>query len=205
MKFMISLLAGSFLLPLIGCASEEPVENPETWSEQQLSDWFNQKDWLGQTNLQPHSSINKREFVIRYHQNKARWDKAFAFLKEADLKAIEEGNHELDGQDVFVMVSKYNTKNHKDVPFEAHKEYTDIQYVVSGSEYIGVADVSSATVTTPYEEEQDIVFYDNVVDGQHHLAQPDTFFIFFPGMGHSPGRKVEDSVPVKKVVIKVKN
>lgn len=202
MKRYTPLLVTLFLM--IGCTSDQRAENPENWSEDQASEWFDQKDWLGQTELQPDPSIDKKEFAVRYHQNKERWDKAFAFLKDEDLSAVEVGNHELDGKNVFVIVSEYNTKNPEDAQYEAHKNYTDIQYVVSGTEYIGLADLSATSVKTPYDKERDIAFY-NVEEGQNLLAHPGTFFIFFPQNAHSPGMKVEDNVPVKKVVIKVRN
>lgn len=204
MKCMLSLLAGSFLLVLLGCASQERPGNPEGWSEQQVTKWFEQKEWLGQTELQPDSSIDAKEFAVRYHQNKDHWDTAFSFLREADLSALEAGTHELDDQDVFVIVSEYTSKNPEDIPYEAHKDYADIHYVVAGREYIGSAELSAASVRTPYDEERDIAYYD-AENGRHLFAHPDRVFIFFPGELHSPGRKVEDSVPVKKIVVKVKS
>lgn len=200
MEYIILLSIGAFFF-MIACNTEEPG----CWTEQQVSEWFDQKDWLGTSQLKPDSSINKRELAIQYHQNKDRWDIALTFLNEEDLVSLPVGIHEIDGKEVFVMVSEYNSKNHEDVPYESHKKYTDIQYVVSGIEYIGQADLTGISLITPYDSEGDTAFYENVENGQHLLAQSDRFFIFFPGMGHSPGRKVENSVPVKKIVIKVKS
>ena len=144
---------------MVGCTSDQRAENPENWSEDQVSEWFDQKEWLGQTELQPDPSIDKKQFAIRYHQHKDRWDKAFAFLKNEDLSAIEVGNHEIDGKDVYVIISQYNSKNSEDAQYESHKKYTDIQIVISGTEYIGLTDLSSTSVKTPYNEERDIAFY----------------------------------------------
>ena len=120
------------------------------------------------------------------------------------MSAIEVGNHELDGKNVFVIVSEYNSKNPEDTQYESHKNYTDIQYVVSGTEYIGLTDLSETSVKVPYDEKRDITFYD-ADEGQNLLAHSGNFFIFFPQNVHRPGVKVEDNVPVKKVVIKVRN
>lgn len=184
--------------------SEQRLENPEDWSDEQVAQWFDQKDWLGQLSLQPDSSINRKEFAIRYHQHKDRWDAAFDFLENEDLSALPAGNHELDGRNVYAIVSEYTTKNPEEVQFEAHKDYTDLQFVISGIEYIGLARLAAATEVTPYSEERDIAFYE-VDESEKLLAHPGTFFIFFPQNAHKPGLIVEDSSFVKKLVIKVKN
>ena len=202
MKPPTFFIIGVFFL-MMACASGKRGDNPQEWSDEEITDWFEGKDWLGQTTLQPDPSIDQKQFAARYHQNKGRWDKAFAFLKNEDLSAIEVGNHEIDGKDVYVIISQYNSKNHEDAQYESHKKCTDIQYVVSGTEYIGLTDHSSTSVKTPYNEERDIAFY-NAEKGRNLMARPGIFFIFFPDNAHSPGMKVEDHVPVKKIVIKVR-
>jgi YhcH/YjgK/YiaL family protein len=103
-----------------------------------------------------------------------------------------------------VLITQYNSKNHEDAKYEGHEKYTDIHYVVSGTEYIGVQDMSVSKVTTPYNAERDI-FFCEPSKGVHLLGKPGIFFIFFPNNIHSPGMKVENNIPVKKAVIKVKN
>lgn len=131
--------------------------------------------------VQSSRRVDAKAFAVRYHQNKDRWDKAFTFLKEADLSLFEVGIHELDGKNVFAIVSEYDSKNPEDAQYEAHKNYTDIQYVVSGTEYIGLTDLSSTSVKTPYDEEKDIAFY-HVEGGKNLLAKPGVFLSFSPRM-----------------------
>lgn len=192
------------LLCITGCISNSDDGDPASWTKDQLDTWFDDKAWLGSAALIPDSSIDKKQFAVRYHQQKERWDKAFAFLRRDDLSAIEPGNHEIDGKDVYAIVSQYNSKNPEDVRFEAHKKYTDLQYVISGNEYIGLSGLSRTVAVTPYDEERDIAFY-QAEDGVFLAARPGRFFIFFPDNVHRPGLKIQESVPVKKLVIKVKN
>ena len=189
---------------MMACAMGKRSENPHEWSDDQVNEWFDEREWLGTTNLKPDPSIDKKQFATRYHQHKDRWDKAFAFLKNEDLSALAVGTRELDGKDVFAIIQEYNTKNPEDANYESHKIYTDIQCLVSGTEFIGLTDLSVTFVKTPYDEAKDIAFYDAEV-GKKLLANPGTFFIFFPDNAHRPGMKVEDNVPVKKIVIKVRN
>lgn len=204
MKIIRSIYISALIVFVSGCATNSNLTNPEKWSNEQASEWFNKKDWLGQTNLQADTSFDKKEFAVRYFKNKEWWDKAFNFLKTEDLSAISAGIHELDSQNVFVKVTEYNSKNREEVAFEAHKEYSDIQYVVSGTEYIELADLPGASLKTPYDQAKDIVFYD-AIERESHIGKPGIFFLIFPDELHRSGIKVDEIAPVKKIVIKVKN
>jgi len=204
MKIIKSVLISVLIVLVSGCASNSNLKNPEKWSKEQASEWFNKRDWLGQTTLVPDTSFDKKEFAVRYFKNKEWWDKAFNFLKNEDLSALTVGVHELDSQNVFVKVTEYNSKNREEVAFEAHKEYSDIQYVVSGTEYIEMAELARATLKTPYNTAKDIVFYD-AKETETHIGKPGVFFLIFPEKLHRSGIKVSDIGPVKKIVIKVRN
>jgi YhcH/YjgK/YiaL family protein len=204
MKIHKLLLTGMLIVVMTGCNSNSNQNSPEKWSKEQATEWFNKKDWLGQTNLQADTSLDKKEFAVRYFKNKERWDKAFNFLKNENLSAITVGVHELDSQNVFVKVTEYNSKNREEVAFEAHKEYSDIQYVVSGTEYIEMADMKGASLKTPYDQTKDIVFYD-AKERETHIGKPGIFFIILPDGLHRSGIRVDTIAPVKKIVIKVKN
>lgn len=198
------LLFALIFFLMTGCDTNTRKEEPEEWSESEAAEWFDQKKWLGQSELQPHASIDKRDFAVRYHRNRERWDKAFAFLEAQDLATINTGTYEIDGKNVYAIVQEYNSKNPEDAQYESHKVYTDLQYIISGEELIGLTDLSSTTVKTPYDGEKDIAFYD-AEEGEMLMAKPGTFFLFFPDDAHRPGIKVDENKPVKKIVIKVKN
>jgi biofilm protein TabA len=204
MRIYKTLLTGIIIAIAIACTSNNNTKTPEKWTNNQVSEWFNQIDWLGQTGLQADTSFDKKEFAIRYLRNKERWDKAFDFLKHEDLSALIVGVHELDSQNVFVKVTQYDSKNQEDVLFEAHKDYSDIQYVVEGTEYIEWAAPSSAILKTPYNAEKDIVFYESGAS-KTRVGKPGTFYIIFPDELHRSGIKVGESAAVKKIVIKVRN
>lgn len=182
----------------------KPSDNPEQWSDAQAAEWFDKKEWLGETSLQPHATIDKKDFAVRYHKNPMRWEKALDFLRNQDLDSIAVGTHEIDGRDVYAIIQEYDTKNPEDAQYESHRVYTDLQYIIRGEELIGLTDLSTTSVKTPYDEEKDIAFYTSDA-GEDHSAKPGTFFLFFPDDAHRPGMKVQDNAPVRKLVIKVKN
>jgi biofilm protein TabA len=191
------------LMMITSCTSTPRSDNPADWTQAQVEEWFDSKEWLGDAPLQPDESIDKRKLAVRYHQNKKRWDAAFEFVRQRDF-SLPVGDHALDGQNAFVRVGEYNSKNSEEVFYETHAKHTDIQFLVTGEEYIGRSELTGATVKDPYDEQKDIEFYEPVPDDRKLLAKPGTFFIFFPGEAHRPGVKVDESVPVKKMVIKVR-
>ena len=63
--------------------------------------------------------------------------KGLRFLKETDLAALPVGRYEIDGDAVFALVQEYETHLPEECRWEAHYTYTDIQYIVEGSEKMG--------------------------------------------------------------------
>lgn len=178
--------------------------DPAGWSSDKIDRWFEKGEWLGGWQVVPDESVNRKAFAISYFSNRARWDKAFAFLRDNDLSSLEPKRYDIDENNVYAPVSEYLTKNEEDARFEAHREYIDIQYVVSGKELIGVAPLSAkASELEPYNNTNDIEFF-TVSGGENRLATPSRFFIFFAEDAHRPGLKDVENSPVRKVVVKVR-
>lgn len=188
-------------LGLFGCKSSD---DPSKWSSSQINKWFEKGQWLNGWQVKPDASINRKEFAISYFRQKERWDKAFIFLKENDLTKMELKRYDIDGNNVYAPVSEYITKDDTAARYEAHRNYIDIQYVISGKEQIGIAPLSDLKETlVPYDAAKDIEFM-TVNQIKNVPATPDRFFIFFPNDIHRPGLKDGENSPVRKVVVKVK-
>lgn len=145
--------------------------------------------------------IDSLDNVKHYRYLNDRIKKAFEFLEEIDFESIEPGKYNIEGDEIFAIVSEYNTKKKEDARPEAHERYLDIQYIVKGSEYMGYAPLEDQETTTPYNPEKDIVFYNAEVN-QVKLSEG-MFAVFFPTDIHAPGAEINESAPVKKVVVKV--
>lgn len=197
MKIMVFI---SFLC-LFGCKSSI---DPASWSDKKIDNWFEKGEWLNGWSVKPDASINRKELAISYFKHKDRWDKAFSFLKDNDLTKLEVKRYEIDGDNAYALVSEYLSKNEEDARYEAHRNYIDIQYVISGRELIGIAPVSmKKDVLEPYDALKDIMFL-SVSQGNNLKADPDRFFIFFPDDLHRPSLKDGENSQVHKVVVKVK-
>lgn len=133
-----------------------------------------------------------------------RYAKAVDFLQSHDLKNLANGKYEIDGKNVYANVMDYDTVPWEEAAYEAHRDYTDIQYVIEGSEVITYAPVDQLNATGPYNEEKDVVKFDNSVTGLRVAVHGKEFMIFNPWDGHKP--KAADGKPghVKKIVVKIK-
>ena len=70
----------------------------------------------------------------------------------------EAGRYEID-QNSYANIEIYETKNLKDCKFEAHKNYIDIQILLSGIEELDYTPVKGLTVFEEYDEKRDILFF----------------------------------------------
>jgi len=90
-----------------------------------------------------------------------RYAKAVDFLKNTDLASLADGKYEIDGKNVFANVISYTTIPWEEAKYEAHENYTDIQYMISGTEILTYAPIDALNVKVPYNPEKDVIFYDN--------------------------------------------
>lgn len=133
-----------------------------------------------------------------------RYAKAVEFLKTADLANLPVGKFEIDGDNVYYMVAEYNTIPWEETTYEAHEKYTDIQYVIKGSEIMTFAPVAALEATELYNEEKDFIHYSNANPGIKVVNGPGEYMIFKPGDGHKGKSQNGASGPVKKIVMKIK-
>jgi biofilm protein TabA len=171
-------------------------------TNEQVNEWYQKKEWLGGLQLNPHETINKTIFAKQYEQNKIYWDKAFAFLKNHSLDTLAVGRYDIDGDNVYAIITENPTKDKDSTKWESHHNYTDLHLVIKGEEKIGIAPVSKLVVTMPYDASKDLANYSG--EGKFYTASPGTFFLFFPGEAHRPNITANGNKPDKKLVIKIR-
>lgn len=132
-----------------------------------------------------------------------RYAKAIDWLKSQDLKTLENGKYEIDGKLVYANVMSYTTIPWEEAKFEAHENYTDIQYVIEGRETMTYAPKGELQEKVPYNPEKDVVFYDNANPGVPVVVEAGEFMIFHPWDGHKPKAAAGEPLEVKKVVVKI--
>ena len=128
---------------------------------------------------------------------------ALEHLATTDFTDAEPGRYELDGNNLFVLVQKYDTLPKDQGKWECHRKYIDIQYIAEGTEQIGFSNISNMMITTEYNPDKDVAFLSGV--GDVVTLHKGSYGIFFPEDAHQPKLALENKPgAVKKVVIKIK-
>lgn len=130
-------------------------------------------------------------------------DIGLEYIMNNDINAIANGTYELVGHNVYSIIQEYQTKPDYEGRLEAHKVYTDIQFIAKGEEKLGYANLTGLTPAQEYDTEKDIIFFNNKCD--FITAKAGYFLIFFPTDAHMPGITAEYPSEIKKAVIKVKH
>lgn len=143
--------------------------------------------------------LDKLENASLYNLS-AGLQKGIDYLKSNDLNTIEAGKYDL-GDGIKAIISEYNSKDHADAKAEAHEKMIDIQYIVKGEEYIGYAPLENQEPSIAYNPDKDVVFYK--CETSLNKLTPDMFAIYYPSDIHQPGMKINESITIKKVVIKI--
>jgi YhcH/YjgK/YiaL family protein len=136
----------------------------------------------------------------RYYALHPRLSRVFDFLRTADIKALEPGRHDIDGDNLFVNVSELELRPLDAAHLEAHNRYIDVQVVIEGEEIFGWSERKECT--TPegeFDTERDIIFYGDVPQ-TFYTVREGQFTILYPEDAHAP---MLGNGNVKKLIFKV--
>lgn len=139
-----------------------------------------------------------------YPQNEL-FRKAFEFLKTLNANTPC-GKTVLSDDDLFVSIDEYETKPRENAKPESHRNYIDIQVLLSGEEQIDIFSAPDLTTAVPYDPERDLEFYEQPSKPDAVLTmKPGRFAVFFPDDAHTPCLQADGTaVSVKKAVAKIR-
>lgn len=128
--------------------------------------------------------------------------RALEYLRDTDFSALPDSTCQVDGSDLYYFVQTYETRPANDTP-EAHRQYVDIQYVLSGTECMGVGQLEQMTEEVEARPQKDIWFYHGPMDTI--TVSQGMFAVFFPNDVHAPCvSPASGANTVRKCVFKVK-
>lgn len=125
---------------------------------------------------------------------------AMRFLKENKDGGLDKDRYGIS-ENAYALVKRYDSKPRENCGYEAHRDYIDVQYVVSGDEYMGWAPKEKLQ-TVKYIPEKDK--YEISGDGELYPLHAGEFMVLFPSDAHAPCIAYGQSVPVEKIILKVR-
>ena len=129
---------------------------------------------------------------------------AFDFLEKAVQEDLPVGRYEIDGDKIYASVQEYTPKRPEEARFEAHRRYIDIQYIQRGMELMILSSPAYAEPITEYDEEKDVIFFEEHAAPTMSMVNEGEFGIFFPWDVHKPSlTAIDDPEPVKKILVKI--
>jgi len=130
---------------------------------------------------------------------------ALRYLRTCDFSRLENKKYEIDGENIFMIVSEYETKAPADKKAEQHKTYIDLHYIISGQEMIGWGHNNEANrIADPYDAIKERVLYEIVKDELYFPLKKGMAALLFPEDIHRPGLDYDGKQKVTKAVIKIK-
>ena len=127
--------------------------------------------------------------------------RALEIIRDTDFSSMEDGTYKVDGFDFRYMLQSYTLTEVKDTA-EAHKDFIDIQFIIAGTEMMGVAPLADMDEEVRARPEKDVWNYRGKLDWL--TITKDRFVVFFPNDAHAPGSMPPDGpVDVRKCVFKI--
>lgn len=126
--------------------------------------------------------------------------RAFTFLRDTDLMALEPGVHAVQDEQIFAIVEVCTGRTRADAQLECHRRYIDIQLVLAGVDEMGWKPLAECVApATEYDAARDIRFF-NDAPASWIATPPGAFCLFYPDDAHAP--LVSDAM-IRKVVVKI--
>ncbi len=146
--------------------------------------------------------IDKLENAHLYYSLSKNLEKGLKYLQSTNLLLTEDGKYIIEGDAIYANVQSGLTKDSMTTPWETHRIYTDIQYVIKGAEIMGWVNLDEFQKTEEYDNDKDVVFGN--AQGNYFTVPEGYFVIFTPQDAHKPMLKINTPDYVKKVIVKVK-
>jgi YhcH/YjgK/YiaL family protein len=141
--------------------------------------------------------INNCECYLPLHPH---FKLGFDFIRSFNINNFKEGKNEILGNEVFALV--FDLKNFEpNSKLEAHNNYIDIQFVLSGVEKMGWKNRLDCNIPEDnFNTEKDVQFFQDQ-PSHFFIVQQNHFALFYPNDAHAP---LLDNNALFKIVIKVK-
>ena len=123
---------------------------------------------------------------FRYAALHPLFPRAFEFMRNINMLALEPGIHRIIGDELFAIVESLPGRTREEAQLECHRKYIDIQLVLEGSDEMGWKALDDChNPVSDYSAEKDIRFFHDT-PATWITTPPNHFCIFFPEDAHAP-------------------
>lgn len=113
------------------------------------------------------------------------------------------GKHDIDGNNLFYLISEDSTEAQAERRAEYHARYLDIQIVLRGQEGMSFSTLPAGEPQTDWLADKDIAFLAEGAQEKTVILNEGDFVVFYPGEVHKPLCAVGAPAKVRKAVVKV--
>jgi biofilm protein TabA len=129
--------------------------------------------------------------------------KALEWIKNADVN-MAPGKYPIEENRMYAIIQRTETQPMSEKLAEAHQEYIDVQYLLSGEELIRVVrDSGNNEVWSDELVSHDRLLYKHLVGEMDIVLKPHMFVVFYPSDIHRACCNVNGNLEIKKAVIKI--
>ena len=130
-----------------------------------------------------------------------RFQQVFDFIDNNDVASLPCGRHDIDGDNIYVVVQEWDLRELKEARLELHRKYIDIQLLLCGpNEVFGWSEKKDClTPEADFDEAKDIQFFTDTPQCFYSVGEGQ-FSILFPEDGHAP---MLGEGHVKKCIFKI--
>ena len=129
------------------------------------------------------------------------FQQVFDFIDNNDVASLPCGRHDIDGDNIYVVVQEWDLRELKEARLELHRKYIDIQMLLSGpNEVFGWSEKKDClTPEADFDEAKDVQFFTDTPQCFYSVGEGQ-FSILFPEDGHAP---MLGEGHVKKCIFKI--
>ena len=131
-------------------------------------------------------------------------ERALEFLKAHDFTRFAGGRYPIEGDLMYANVDIVNTRAYEETKIEGHKDYMDVQFLVSGEEQMEILIRQTLPDVVEAYDDKDCYFYDPTQGGTVKIdVRPGDYCIFHPGELHRTLIAPHEVQQIRKVVVKI--
>lgn len=151
------------------------------------------------------------EYIINRNRDKdvridkkinSRIDWGIEFISKLDFSSLKIGKYEVS-PDFYYTVQEYVPFGEKELQYESHRKYIDIQWVYEGTVKLLISDAHKMSPSDDYDKDKDVIHYHDTDIQTTIILSEGSCAVLFPKDAHKVTQFIGQNAKIKKVVGKL--